>query len=146
MKRIILLCWALMSLHASAQIFQEKTTNNVLTLKRTDGTPIPQGDGETAFAGASDLSRLNLWINHRTTFEDLMNIKATCRRMGLFLNYRNLSFDEGQKLTAIFVEYAVRHGNVAMAAAWDLKDSTRFGVIALSSDSGLQYYVGYQRR
>jgi hypothetical protein len=145
MREIILLCWAMMWLHVSAQIFQEKTTNNVLTMKRTDGTPIPPRDGGTAFAGAPDASRLDLWINHRTTFEDLMKIKMTCRRMGLFLNYRNLSFDEGQRLTAIFVEYAVRRGNVSVAAAWDLKDSTRFGVIALSSDSGLQYYIGYQR-
>jgi hypothetical protein len=146
MKKIIFVCSMLMWLQASSQIFQEKTTNNVLTLKRTDGTPIPQGDRGTIFDGPLETSRLDLWINHRTTFEDLMKIKATCRRMGIFLNYRNLSFDEGQKLTAIWVEYAARHGNVAVAAATELRDSTRFGVISVPTESGLQYYIGYQRR
>ena len=66
--------------------------------------------------------------------------------MGLYLNYRIMSFDEGQKLTAIEVDYALKHGNVAIAAACDLTDSTRFGVFGVVTESGLQYYIGYQRR
>lgn len=131
----------MMQLHASAQNFQAKTTNNVLEFKWTDGTPIPHAAGT-----AADTSRWDLLINHQATLKELMKIKTICRRMGLYLNYRNLIFDEGQKLTAIEVEYAVKHGNVAVAAAFNLKDSTRFGVFGLFTDSGLRYYIGYQRK
>jgi hypothetical protein len=141
MKEIILLSCAMMLLRASAQNLQAKTSNNVLELKWTDGTPIPRATGPLI----ADTSRWDLLINHQATLKELMKIKATCRRMGLYLNYRILSFDQGQKLTAIEVEYALRHGNVAVAAACDLKDSTRFGVFAVSTEIGEQYYIGYQR-
>jgi hypothetical protein len=141
MKEIILLCCAMMLLHASAQNLQAKTLNNVLEFKWTDGSPIQRPAGPVI----ADTSRWDLLINHQATLKALMKIKATCRRMGLYLNYRILSFDEGQKLTAIEVEYALKRGNVAVAAATGLKDSTRFGVFALSTESGIEYYIGYQR-
>ena len=142
MKEIILLSWAMMLLHASAQNLQVKTSNNVLEFKWTDGTLIPA----SAAAASADTSRWDLLINHQATLQALIKIKTTCRRMGLYLNYRILSFDEGQKLTAIEVQYALKHGNVLVAAACDLTDSTRFGVFALSTESGSQYYIGYQRQ
>jgi hypothetical protein len=141
MKEIILLSCAMMLLRASAQNLQAKTTNSVLEFRWTDGTPIPHAAGSLS----ADTSRLDLLINHKATLNELMKIKTTCRRMGLYLNYRILSFDEGQKLTAIEVEYALKHGNVAVAAACDLRDSTRFGVFTVSTESGSQYYIGYQR-
>jgi hypothetical protein len=141
MKEIILLSWAMMLLHASAQNLQAKTTNSVLEFKWTDGTPIPRSAGPVS----ADTSRWDLLINHRATLKELMKIKTACRRMGLYLNYRNLMFDEGQKLTAIEVDYALKHGNVAVAAACDLTDSTRFGVFGVFTEGGLQYYIGYQR-
>ena len=141
MQRIFLLLWAMMLLHASAQNLQPRTTNNVLEFKWTDGTPITH----TAGMASSDTSRWDLWINHQATLKNLLKIKTICKRMGLFLNYRNLIFDEGQKLTAIEVDYALKHGNVAVAAACDLKDSTKFGVFGLLTDSGFRYYIGYQR-
>ena len=131
----------MMLLRASAQNLQSKTTNNVLELKWTDGTPIPRCAG----AGTADTSRWDLLINHQATLKELMKIKTICRRMGLYLNYRNLIFDEGQRLTAIEVEYALKHGNVAVAVAYDLKDSTKFGVFGEYTESGLRYYIGYRR-
>jgi hypothetical protein len=141
MKEIFLFLWAMMLLHASAQDLQAKTSNNVLEFKWTDGTPIPRSAGPVR----ADTSRWDMLINHQATLKVLMKIKNTCRRMGLYLNYRNLTFDEGQKLTAIEVDYALKHGNVAVAAACDLKDSTRFGVFGAFTEGGLQYYIGYQR-
>ncbi len=140
MKEILLLCSTMM-LHASAQNLQAKTTNNVLEFRWTDGTPILHNAG----VPTADTSRWDLLINHRATLKELMKIRTICRRMGLYLNYRNLSFDEGQRLTAIEVEYAVKHGNVAVAAACDLKDSTRFGVFGVFTEEGLRYYIGYRR-
>jgi hypothetical protein len=142
MKEIILLCSAMLSLHASAQDFQAKTSNNVLEFKWADGTPIPRAAGPLS----PDTSRWDLLINHRATLKELVKVKTTCRHMGLYLNYRILSFDEGQKLTAIEVEYALKHRSVAVAAACDLTDSTRFGVFGVFTEKGSQYYVGYQRR
>jgi hypothetical protein len=141
MKEIILLSCAMMLLRASAQNLQAKTSNNVLEFRWTDGTPIPCSAG----TASADTSRWDLLINHQATLKELMKIKTICRRMGLYLNYRILSFDEGQKLTAIEVEYALKHGNVAVAAATGLKDSTRFGVFAVCTESGSHYYIGYQR-
>jgi hypothetical protein len=141
MKEILLACFAMMLLHASAQNLQSKTTNNVLEFKWTDGTPIPNSPGTLT----ADTSRWDLLINHQATLKELMKIKTICKRMGLYLNYRNLIFDEGQRLIAIEVEYAVKHGNVAVAAAYDLKDSTKFGVFGRYTEEGLRYYIGYQR-
>jgi len=141
MKEIILLCWAMMLLRASAQNLQAKTTNSVLEFKWTDGTPIPRSTEPLS----ADTSRWDLLINHRATLKELMKIRTICRRMGLYLNYRNLMFDEGQRLTAIEVDYALKHGNVAVAGACDLTDSTRFGVFGVSTENGLHYYIGYQR-
>jgi hypothetical protein len=145
MKEILLLCSTLMLFRATAQNPQEKTSNNVLEFKLTDGTPIPQGDGYSTIPMTADTSRWDLWINHRATLKDLMKIKTICRRRGLYLNYRNLIFDERQKLVAIEVEYAMKHGNVAVAAAQDLKDSTKFGVFGRYTAEGLRYYIGYRR-
>ena len=140
MKEILLLCSTIMFLQTSAQSLLPKTTNNVLELRWTDGTPIPNSAGPLT----ADTSRWDLWINHLATLKDLMKIKTICKRMGLYLNYRNLIFDGGQRLTAIQVEYAMKHGNVAVAAAYDLKDSTKFGVIGVFTESGLKYYIGYR--
>jgi hypothetical protein len=141
MKEIILLCCAMMLLHASAQNLQAKTSNNVLEFKWTDGTSVPASAGPVC----ADTSRWDLLINHQATLKELLKIKTTCRRMGLYLNYRILSFDERQKLTAIEVEYALKGGNVAVAAACDLTDSTRFGVFGVGTERGIEYYIGYQR-
>jgi len=141
MKELLLLCWTMIWLYASAQNLQAKTSNNVLEFKWTDGTSIPTSAGPLS----ADTSRWDLLINHQATLKELLKIKTTCRRMGLYLNYRILSFDEGQKLTAIEVEYALKHGNVAVAAACDLTDSTRFGVFGVSTERGTEYYIGYQR-
>jgi hypothetical protein len=135
MKEIIFLCWTILSLHASAQNLQAKTSNNVLEFKWNDGTPIPGATGPLH----ADTTRWDLLINHRATLKELMKIKSVCRHLGLYLNYRILSFDEGQRLTAIEVEYALKHGNVAVAAACDLTDSTRFGVFAVCTESGGRY-------
>jgi hypothetical protein len=140
MKGMLLLCSMMLLLHASGQNLQPKTPNNVLELRWTDGTPIPN----SASSLTVDTSRWDLWINHQATLKDLLKIQTTCRRMGLYLNYRILSFDESQKLVAIQVEYAVKHGNVAVAAAYDLKDSTRFGVFGVNTGEGLRYYIGYR--
>jgi hypothetical protein len=142
MKEIISLCLTMMLLRTSAQNFQPKTTNNVLEFKWADGTPITH----SGVLLTADSSRWDLLINHQATLAELMKIKTICKRMGLYLNYRNLSFDEGQKLVAIEVEYAVKHGNVAVAAAYDLKDSTKFGVFGVFTEEGLRYYIGYERR
>jgi hypothetical protein len=141
MKEFLILSCAMMLFRASAQNLQAKTTNSVLEFRWTDGTPIPR----SAEPVGTDTSRWELLINHHATIRELMKIKTLCRRMGLYLNYRLLSFDEGQKLTAIEVDYALKHGNVAVAAACDLTDSTRFGVFAVTTESGEQYYIGYQR-
>ena len=141
MKEFLFLSWTMMWLHAPAQNLQAKTSNNVLEFKWTDGTSIPASAGPVS----ADTSRWDLLINHQATLKELMKIKTTCRRMGLYLNYRILSFDEGQKLVAIEVEYALRHGNVAIAAARELKDSTRFGVFGVSTERGIEYYIGYKR-
>ena len=78
MKEIILLSWAMMLLHASAQNLQTKTTNNVLEFKWTDGTPIPRAAGSLP----TDTSRWDLLINHRATLKELMKIKTACPAHG----------------------------------------------------------------
>jgi|HubBroStandDraft_1064217.scaffolds.fasta_scaffold234352_2 hypothetical protein len=145
MKHILLWGMTFAIFRLSAQPGVAKATNNVLAFKYAEGTPIPGGSANVGWCG-SDSTRLTILINHQATLGVLLAIKKTCRRMGLYLNYRALVFDQEQKLRDIEVEYALKRGHVAVAVAEELKDSTRFGVFGSITPGSYCYYVGYERK
>ena len=143
MKPILLPLLIIAGLNSPAQSFTAQTTNNVLSFKYANGTPIPSQDG--IVMPKKDSIRLALFINHQATLKYLLAVKKRCKKMGLYLNYRTLVFDQEQKLEAITLEYALKHANVCVAVAAELRDTTRFGVFGSVTQDTYRYYVGYQR-